>query len=226
MGVVHGIRSFVPRMIAQGGEGVVVNSSSILGLYGGYTNAVYPVSKHGVVVLSESLYNEFKRRRLPISVHVLCPSFVNTEILDSGRTRPRELASSAQVPDTDQAQAYIDWFRRMHRQGKNPDEVAQILLRAIRAGTFYVLTHPEMNKMIEHRLRAIVEGGDPTGMDTVRESAAESVHRAAAEVLRRIVSNRSEAADRQPKPASPRLSAPRRHRKSHRPARRRSCRPC
>ena len=174
MGVVHGIRSFVPRMIAQGGEAVVVNSSSILGLYGGYTNAVYPVSKHGVVVLSESLYNDFKRRRIPISVHVLCPSFVNTEILESGRTRPKELTASACVPDTEQAQAYIDWFQRMHRQGKHPDEVAQILLQAIRDGTFYVVTHPEMNKLVEHRLRAIVEGGEPTGIEAVRETAVEA----------------------------------------------------
>ena len=87
-GVIHGIRSFVPRMLAQGDACHIVNTASILGLVGGSGEGIYKVSKHGVVALSETLVAELTQKGANIQVHVLCPGWVRTGILDSGRNRP------------------------------------------------------------------------------------------------------------------------------------------
>ena len=87
-GVIHGIRSFVPRMLAQGNECHIVNTASILGLVSGSGEGIYKVSKHGVVVLSETLADELAQKGANIQVHVLCPGWVRTGILDSARNRP------------------------------------------------------------------------------------------------------------------------------------------
>jgi NAD(P)-dependent dehydrogenase (short-subunit alcohol dehydrogenase family) len=171
MGAVHGLRSFVPRMLCQGEEGVIVNTSSILGLQFGNTNAAYPISKHGVVVLSESIYNEFSRRKIPISVHVLCPSFVATKILDSSRNSPSEKSRLGEAPLSAQADEYYRWFEQQHREGMPPKEVATMTLDAIRKGDFYIITHPRMKALVECRMKAILEGTPPT-FESVRDKAA------------------------------------------------------
>ena len=173
MGVVHGVKSFVPRMIKQGTEGVIVNTSSILGITLGATNAAYPVSKHGVVVLSECIYNEFRRQRIPISVHVLCPSFVATNILQSSGEAADVFGGSSGAPLTKQAKDFYEWFDRQHRQGLAPTVAAQLVLKAIRDGTFYVLTHPQMNKLVEYRMRAILGEIDPSDDEFTRQHAEE-----------------------------------------------------
>ena len=87
-GVIHGIRAFVPRMLTQGDACHIVNTASILGLVGGGGEGIYKVSKHGVVVLSETLADELAQKGANIQVHVLCPGWVRTGILDSARNRP------------------------------------------------------------------------------------------------------------------------------------------
>src|SRR5207253_3981876 len=94
MGVVHGIRSFVPRMLEQGGEAHVVNTASAAGLISVPGSSVYCVTKHGVVTMSECLKNELRQAKAAIGVSVLCPAFVPTRIVDSERNRPAELAAS------------------------------------------------------------------------------------------------------------------------------------
>jgi short-subunit dehydrogenase len=85
--VIHGVRAFVPIMIEQGAEGHIVNTASRAGLICGPTLGVYRVTKHGVVALSETLYHEMREKGAKIMVSVLCPSFVDTRILDSERNR-------------------------------------------------------------------------------------------------------------------------------------------
>jgi NAD(P)-dependent dehydrogenase (short-subunit alcohol dehydrogenase family) len=94
MGVVHGIRAFVPRMLEQGSEGHVVNTASVAGFLSLPGSAVYCVSKHAVVTLSECLLHDLKVAGAKIGVSVLCPAFVNTGIADSERHRPKELAAT------------------------------------------------------------------------------------------------------------------------------------
>ena len=78
MGVVHGVRSFIPRMLAQGGECHMVNTASVAGLVDIAGSAVYCVSKHGVVALSECLFQDLRVAKSSIGVSVLCPAYVNT----------------------------------------------------------------------------------------------------------------------------------------------------
>jgi len=85
--VIHGIRAFVPRMIADGQDGHIINTASVAGLISGAVGGPYTVAKFGVVALSEQLYFELGRAEHPIGVSVLCPGFVNTRIYDSDRNR-------------------------------------------------------------------------------------------------------------------------------------------
>ncbi len=171
MGVVHGIKSFVPRMIKQGTPGVVLNTSSILGLTLGSTNAAYPVSKHGVVVLSECLSNEFRRQKVPISVHVLCPSFVATNILKSTSELPSSAGDTNRKPVSEQTETYNEWFARQHNRGMSPQDAAELTLDAIRAGRFYILTHPAMKRLVEHRMQAILNDREPSDDEFLKQHA-------------------------------------------------------
>src|SRR5262245_18386995 len=91
-GVIHGVRAFVPRMHSGGDEGHIVNTASMAGLTTAPFMAVYDVTKHGVVALSESMYKEFEATGAPIGVSVVCPGLINTAIMRSSRNRPPELA--------------------------------------------------------------------------------------------------------------------------------------
>ncbi|MDQ3146645.1 MAG: SDR family NAD(P)-dependent oxidoreductase [Actinomycetota bacterium] len=162
LGVVHGIQAFVPLMLEQGGEGHVVNTSSVLGLSSG-GGSIYSVTKHAVTRLSEGLLNDLKGQGSAIGVSVLCPGLIATQIVSSERNRPEELRD-----DVDEAAAAEAAQRRELMQGyflaegMPPAEVASIVVDAIRADRFYVLTHPDMIKPhVEERLRAVLDEGAP-----------------------------------------------------------------
>ncbi len=87
MGVVHGIRAFVPRMLDGGEAGHIVNTASFGGLISGSATPIYIASKHAVVALSENLHHDFVNRGAPIGVSALCPGWVRTAILESDRNR-------------------------------------------------------------------------------------------------------------------------------------------
>ena len=157
-GVSHGIRAFVPRMLAQGDACHIVNTASILGLVGGSGEGIYKVSKHGVVVLSETLAEELAQKGASIQVHVLCPGWVRTGILDSARNRPDAL----QNPEvrTPQRQEGIGGSRNVRAEmeaGMSPAEVAEHVYNAIQTGTFYIHTHPEHKAWIRERMERILE---------------------------------------------------------------------
>src|SRR3989454_8974881 len=87
-GVIHGIRTFVPIMLRQETEGHIVNTASVAGLVSLPMLTIYDVTKHGVVTLSESLYQELAMSGSRLRVSVLCPGFVSTNIMDADRNRP------------------------------------------------------------------------------------------------------------------------------------------
>jgi len=161
MGVVHGIRSFVPKMIAQGSEGHVVNTASMAGLIQG--SGIYGVTKHGVVALSESLSNELQVSGAKLKVSVLCPGWVATRIAQAERNRP-EAPREDPGPLTPQIEGMRKLFERLIANGLDPNTVGDIVIDAIRNERFYVLTHPTWANMIEHRMRNILEGRDPVGV--------------------------------------------------------------
>lgn len=157
-GVIHGIRAFVPRMLTQGEACHIVNTASILGLVGGGGTGIYKVSKHGVVVLSEVLADELAEKKANIQVHVLCPGWVRTGILDSDRNRPDALQNrETQTSSRLQTISGSGNARAEMEAGMSPAEVAEHVYNAIQNGTFYIHTHPEHKAAIRERMERILE---------------------------------------------------------------------
>ena len=151
-GVIHGIRSFVPRMLTQETKCHIVNTASILGMVRGPGEGIYKVTKHGVVVLSETLADELALKDSEIQVHVLCPGWVRTGILESDRNRP----------DKPQNQKVESIGRVSNAQlemeaGMSPQEVADHVYKAIQTGTFYIFTHPEQKALVQKRMENIIK---------------------------------------------------------------------
>jgi NAD(P)-dependent dehydrogenase (short-subunit alcohol dehydrogenase family) len=158
MGVVHGIRSFVPRMIAGGEPGHVINTASVAGMLSIPGSAVYCVSKHAVVTLSECLRHDLRVAKAPVGVSVLCPAFVPTGIADSARNRPKELAATNPL-----GKVYEEGVKKAVAAGKlSAADIARITLDAVRNDRFYVLPHQKTKAAIETRLQDILEERDPT----------------------------------------------------------------
>lgn len=153
-GVIHGIRAFVPRMLAQETECHIVNTASILGMVRGPGEGIYKISKHGVVALSETLADELAQKGSQIQVHVLCPGWVRTGILDSARNRPdalqnTELETQKTIGDSRNVRAEME-------AGMSPAEVADHVYNAIQNGTFYIFTHPELKTWVRERMVGIL----------------------------------------------------------------------
>jgi NAD(P)-dependent dehydrogenase (short-subunit alcohol dehydrogenase family) len=159
MGVVHGIRSFVPILLEQGDGGHIVNTASIAGLLHG--GGSYGVSKHGVVALSESLFGELAQLGPEIGVSVLCPGWVNTRIIESERNRP-EAPRDVSGELAPQAEAMRKIVTDLIQDGLDPRVVGDIVVEAIRLRRFYVFTH-DWQHMIEHRMQNILQDRDPVG---------------------------------------------------------------
>jgi NAD(P)-dependent dehydrogenase (short-subunit alcohol dehydrogenase family) len=159
-GVIHGVRTFTPILLAQNEPGHVVNTASIAGMLSGPGMAVYDVTKHGVVTLSESLYHELRLLGAPISVSVLCPAWVNTRILDSARNRPTALAETA--PALPGREELEEMARGLLATGLAPERVAALVVEAVRADRFYVLPHPEWKQFVRTRMEDILEDRNPS----------------------------------------------------------------
>jgi NAD(P)-dependent dehydrogenase (short-subunit alcohol dehydrogenase family) len=155
-GVIHGLRSFVPRMLEAGEEGHVVNTASVAGLHGGPLISPYYATKHAVVGLSESLYMELKIINSRVGASVLCPAFVRTRIAESFRNRPGGTAT-----DPSGSGEFAARIRAMVEHGVPPESIADKVFDAIREERFWILTHPEFNAAIRERVDGMVEGRSP-----------------------------------------------------------------
>jgi NAD(P)-dependent dehydrogenase (short-subunit alcohol dehydrogenase family) len=156
--VIHGVRAFVPRLIAQG-EGHVVNTGSIAGLVTAPGMGCYCATKHAVVAISECLHHDLAIcGHAGVKVSVVCPAWVKTAIADAGRNRP---ASAPRPEPTPQAQVLEGMVRSAIAGGIPPAQVADQVLDAVVNERFWVLTHPETKKAVERRLRGAVEGKNP-----------------------------------------------------------------
>ncbi len=156
-GVVHGIRAFLPILISQG-EGHVVNTASIAGLMPG-AGASYDASKHAVVALTEDLYRTMVQMELPIGVSVLCPGWVRTRIIDAERNWPADLG--AVPPPGLGADVDLTHRRRPVDAGHSPEELAELVVNAVRKDQFWVLPHAEFVDMAIHRWQDIAKGVNP-----------------------------------------------------------------
>jgi NAD(P)-dependent dehydrogenase (short-subunit alcohol dehydrogenase family) len=154
-GMIHGVRSFVPRMIEGGDEGHVVNTASIAGLVTGAMAGPYQVSKFAAVALSESLAHDLRSRRSRIGVSVLCPGPVTTGIGSSGRNRPAALSDGAGAEDASALDQILD--QMVTSSGSPPEEVAEVVLEAVREGTFLVPTRESYRAQLSGRLEDLLE---------------------------------------------------------------------
>ncbi len=158
-GVIHGIAAFLPRMQAQPEESRIVNTASAAGFLSDPGMAAYSVSKHAVVVVSETLHKELAQGSSRVGVTVLCPAFFPTGIADSERVRPRELTDPG--PDSTEAREVKERLRHAVRAGRlSADDVAARALEGIAARQLYVFTHPRIRLAIEERVRGVLAGLD------------------------------------------------------------------
>lgn len=159
-GVVHGIRHFVPRMIAAGEPAHVVNTASVAGLVCAPNMGVYNVSKHAVVALTETLKHDLALAGAPIGVTLLCPAYVPTGIARSHRNRPADLSPEPPTASQKMAQAAI---AKAVDSGKlSAEEVAAMTFDAVRDDRFYVLTHPQILPTVQLRFDDIVQQRNPS----------------------------------------------------------------
>lgn len=166
-GVLRGIRAFVPRMIAGGEEGHIVNTASAAGLLTGAD--AYSISKHAVVCLTEGLYKQFRLMNLKLSASVLCPGWVNTQILDAERNRPAEFgpARAADLPaEARQRRAVVE---SLLRQGFPPEEVAAQVVDAIKNDTFYIFPMQDyIWQAVRQRFEGVINRTNPVATGPLR----------------------------------------------------------
>lgn len=160
--VIHATRIFVPLMLAQESECHIVNTASVAGLVSGPGLGVYKVTKHGVVTLSETLQCELVERGSKIKVSLLCPGWVNTRIMESGRNRPGELQNApGSVVLAPETKARIQEIAHAVQSGSSPQQVAQQVFDAVKKEQFYILTHPEWKPLIRQRMENILNEESP-----------------------------------------------------------------
>jgi NAD(P)-dependent dehydrogenase (short-subunit alcohol dehydrogenase family) len=166
MGVVHGVRCFTPMMLAAAKadsayEGHIVNTASMAGLLSPPNMGIYNVTKHAVVTLTETLYQDLRLVTDQVSASVLCPYFVPTGISQSHRNRPAEMKDAA-APTRSQliGQAMSD---KAVGSGKvSAAMVAQYVFDALREDRFYIYSHPKALGNVQTRLEDVVQGRNPS----------------------------------------------------------------
>jgi len=157
-GVIHGVRTFLPRLMARN-EGHIVNTASVAGLISPPGTAAYNVTKHAVVALSETLYHDLRERQSAVGVSVLCPAYVPTGIADSERNRPVGVEATAKTRETLAREAML---KKAVASGRlSADDVARAVVQAVKEERFYVLTHPRIKGAIRARMEDILEERAP-----------------------------------------------------------------
>jgi NAD(P)-dependent dehydrogenase (short-subunit alcohol dehydrogenase family) len=163
-GVVHGVRLFTPMMLEAAKadpayQGHIVNTASMAGLLTAPNMGIYNVSKHAVVALTETLYQDLHLVTDQVSASVLCPYFVPTGISQSHRNRPSDLAADNPTASQLIGQAQSD---KAVGSGKvSAADVAQKVFDAVASDQFYIYSHPHALGNVQSRMEAIVQGHNP-----------------------------------------------------------------
>jgi NAD(P)-dependent dehydrogenase (short-subunit alcohol dehydrogenase family) len=166
-GVIHGVRVFTPIMIDQGEPAHIVNTASTAGLTSGHQLAIYGVSKHAVVRLSEALYFHLRdhaaKHGSRVGASVLCPGGVRTRITGAARNRPdaRLEGDLHRLEASEVTQRAEDWATLIGDDGQDPPEIAEKVFAAINDEQFYILTHTTRDPAIRTRLENILQRRNP-----------------------------------------------------------------
>ena len=166
MGVLHGVRAFLPHIRGHGEGGHIVNMASMAGLLSGQGFSPYSASKFAVVNMSEGLAAQLQP--LGIGVSVVCPGFVRTRIMEAERNRPTRYERTATAEN-----ASFGRLSKLVQSGIDPSVVADRVLSAIRNDELYVFTHPERRPEVEARSAAILAAFDkaPGGIGMATDPA-------------------------------------------------------
>jgi NAD(P)-dependent dehydrogenase (short-subunit alcohol dehydrogenase family) len=159
-GVVNGVRTFLPIMLAQDSDGYMVNTASATGVVRG--NNMYGITKHAVRALSEALYGQLKQRGARVGISVLCPGVVNTRLFAGERNRPADLRNPPREPGGSRPGDSIRdaWFERAARS-TSPAHVADLLVEAIQQERFYVYTDHEWDERMQAFCDELLNGANP-----------------------------------------------------------------
>ena len=158
-GVVNGMRTFVPRMIAQGGGGHVVNTASLGAFVANSGAGIYSASKFAVHGLSMAMRDALAKHGIGVSV--LCPANIRSNIAESVKTRPAHLARSGF--DVDERE--IAALHEIYSQGMDPEELAGHVRRAIEEDRFYIIPYPEARPMLEAVFQQVLDALPPPDSD-------------------------------------------------------------
>jgi len=158
-GVVNGIQTFVPRMIALGQGGYVVNTASIAGLIAAGPSGIYCASKFAVVGLSQALRNSLDPYNIGVSV--LCPGNVNTNIAEACSTRPKHLENTGYHLD----ESIVEAFRHIHSAGMDPVTLAGHVKDAMARNQLFVIPYPEMRKRVAEHFESVLSVFPPPESD-------------------------------------------------------------
>ena len=159
-GVLYGIQTFVPHMLEHGEAAHIVSTASLAGLIAG--GGPYGVSKHGVLSLSEGLQRDLRLVGANIGASVLCPGFVNTNIMTSERNRPADLRAQREEGGQELGMAGLG---ALLANGKQPREIGEIVLASIEADEFYILPHPAWDDVVRGRVEAVLGRTRPQEID-------------------------------------------------------------
>ena len=167
MGVAHGVRVFTPLMLAAAKadpayRGHVVNTASMAGLLNAPNMGVYNVTKHAVVSISETLYQDLALVTDQVRAHVLCPFFVPTAIHQSHRNRPSNLSDAHRQPTRSQLIAQAMSEKAVSSGRMTAAQVAQFVFDAMAEDRFYVFSHPKALGTVQTRLEDVMLQRNPT----------------------------------------------------------------
>jgi NAD(P)-dependent dehydrogenase (short-subunit alcohol dehydrogenase family) len=168
MGVAHGVRVFTPMMLAAaasdpGYEGHIVNTASMAGMVNMPNMGAYNVTKHAVVSMSETLYQDLALVTSQVHAHVLCPYFVPTGIIHSDRARPADMDRGAELTPSQRIAKLLG--EKAVSSGKvTAAEVAQFVFDALAENRFYIFSHPSARALapIQTRLEDVMQRRNPT----------------------------------------------------------------
>jgi NAD(P)-dependent dehydrogenase (short-subunit alcohol dehydrogenase family) len=180
-GVAHGVRAFTPMMLEAasadpGYEGRIVNTASMAGLVSPPNMGVYNVSKHGVVALTETLYQDLALVTKQVRAHLLCPYFVPTGIVGSHRNRPADPSAGSPTRSQIVAQATMS---KAGESGKvSAVDVAGMVFNALRKDRFYIYSHPHALQSVQTRLDDVMQGRNPSDPFAERPALGEQLRAA------------------------------------------------
>ena len=166
MGVVYGVKAFTPMMLERAKNepdyrGCIVNTASMAGMLSAPTMGVYNVTKHAVVTLSETLYQDLKLVTDQVTAAVLCPYFVATGIADSQRNRPADMKNDT-APTLSQLVAKAQSSKAVSSGKVTPAIIADKVFQALDTGQFYIFSHPHALTNVTTRMQDISEMRNPT----------------------------------------------------------------